>query len=159
MGNEEVQLSHVPELKIGVLGYLNRDGKTCMIIKDDPNHYMHGYCVAPGGKREPNETLVQAVIREVEEETGIVPINPKFKGTLSFPDYGKSPFGAEWLCFVFVFEDYTGIPLEIGAEGKVIFLDIEDLPKQKMWQGDEIFTPHVFSSGIFQFVFCSGMGA
>ncbi|MFA4986883.1 MAG: NUDIX domain-containing protein, partial [Candidatus Brocadiia bacterium] len=106
-------------LQIGVLSYLDKDGQTLLIRKDSPGHYMHGYCVAPGGKRKENEALHDACIRETHEETGIVPLNPVLKGVISFPDNGDSPFGMEWLCFVFVFNEYSGEMLRKGPEGAV----------------------------------------
>jgi len=136
-------------LEIGVLAYLQDGGRTCLIRKDKPGHYMHGFCVAPGGKRLPNESPEQAAARETEEETGLRPLDLRPKGMLHFPDYGDSPFGCEWLCFVYVFTRYEGEPLERGPEGEVFFPRIEELPDLPMYEGDHLFTPHVFRPGFF----------
>ncbi|GAB4163569.1 MAG: hypothetical protein Kow00107_10400 [Planctomycetota bacterium] len=139
----------VSVLKIGVLAYLNREGRTCMLMKRSPGHYMDGLCVAPGGKRLPNESLEEAAERETLEETGIRPLDLRLKGIIHFPDYGDSPFGAEWLCFVFTFTRYDGTPFSEGPEGKVVMPLISDLPNLPMWHGDRIFTPWVFEDGEF----------
>ena len=137
------------ELKIGVLGYFHRDGRTRMLKKREDGHYMDGHYVAPGGKREENESLEQALVREVREETGVTPTNYRLTGVLHFPDLGDSPFGAEWLCFVYVFSDYEGEFFSEGPEGEVVEVESSELAKLKMWPGDEIFTPHVFEAGVF----------
>lgn len=136
-------------LKIGVLSYLDKDGHTCMLLKDKPGHYMHGLFVAPGGKRKQNESLEAAAIRETFEETGICPRLVVPKGSLHFPDYGNSPFGAEWLCFVYSFSEYDGEPLKQGPEGEVHFPMISALEHLPMYKGDKLFTPFVFKSGYF----------
>ena len=58
------------------------------MMKRSPKSYEGGlWTAAPGGKLEPGETPLQAVIREVFEETGIHLTSPEFKGTyyLQFP--------------------------------------------------------------------------
>ncbi|MDZ7814815.1 MAG: NUDIX domain-containing protein [Planctomycetota bacterium] len=137
------------DLKVGVLGYLYSDGRTCMLKKRENGHYMDGHFVAPGGKREENESLEDALVREVREETGVTPTAFRLTGILHFPDSGDSPFGAEWLCFIYVFTEYEGEFFPDGPEGKVVQVGIEELGRLDMWPGDEIFTPHVFEDGVF----------
>jgi 8-oxo-dGTP diphosphatase len=136
--------------RIGVLGYLVSEGKTILLHKKQDGHYMDGYYVAPGGKRLPNEDPYDAVIREVREETGVTPINPVLRGILCFPDLGDSPFGGEWLCFVFTFSDYNGAIVETCPEGTIVIADINSLEFLPMWPGDRLFTPHVFSGNFFR---------
>ena len=136
-------------LKIGVLSYYHKDGRTLLLLKDKPGHYMHGCYVAPGGKRLPNESLETAAIRETAEETGVVPTDPKLKGFLHFPDFGDSPFGCEWLCFVYVFEEFSGKLFERGPEGPVVFVNVSEIVSLPMYPGDKLFTPYVFSPGLF----------
>ncbi len=138
-------------LKIGVLAYMHTgDGMTCLIRKDQPGHYMHGMFVAPGGKRMPNETPYAAAVRETTEEIGIAPLDLRLKGLLSFPDYGDSPFGAEWLCFVYSFAHWEGELLNKGPEGEVVIVQIASLSELHMWPGDHLFTPLVFKPGLFR---------
>ena len=63
--------SQSPRRPIAVIGVVTRDdGRTLMIRRaiDIPGA---GYWVPPGGKPEPGESLQQAVVREVHEETGL----------------------------------------------------------------------------------------
>lgn len=50
--------------------------------KDNPNNFG-----LPGGKVDPGETLQQAVIREIKEETGLDLIDPQM--VAEFPCYGE----------------------------------------------------------------------
>ena len=63
----------------------------CMITKDDKillqnrvKKDWQGYTL-PGGHIEPRESFVDAVIREMKEETGLTIKNPKLCGIKQFP--------------------------------------------------------------------------
>ena len=55
---------------IGVGGAVVRDDKLLFIRR--ASRHGHGNWQLPGGFIEPDETIEQAVVREVEEETGVV---------------------------------------------------------------------------------------
>lgn len=59
-----------------------------------------GYYVPVGGKLDPNETPLDAAIRETFEETGIRPDNFTYMGTL----FEVSPVDYNWLTFVYLAE-------------------------------------------------------
>lgn len=54
-----------------VLGIIN-DGKRTLLIKKNRPEWQKGFYNAIGGKIEPNETPLEAIKRETEEECGLV---------------------------------------------------------------------------------------
>ena len=71
-----------------------------------------GYTL-PGGHIEPGESVVDAVIREMKEETGLTVIKPKLCGIKQFPgDEGR------YLVFLFRSDSFEGV-LRSSAEGEM----------------------------------------
>ena len=54
---------------VGVGGVLNRDGRVLLIRRGKPP--LYGRWVVPGGTVELGESLEQALVREMREETGL----------------------------------------------------------------------------------------
>ena len=61
-------------MSVGVCGALVRDGRVLMVQQAYNNRYGKGagHWFVPGGYVKPGETLAEAVVREIHEETGIV---------------------------------------------------------------------------------------
>ena len=81
----------------------------CLIYKEDKyllqdriKNDWRGYTL-PGGHIEPNESIVDAVIREMKEETGLTIYNPKLCGVKQFPiDNGR------YIVFLFSANEFSG---------------------------------------------------
>ena len=108
-----------------------------------------GLWLAPGGKVEKNEAPLETAIREVNEETGLHISALELKAILSFPDQGDSPFGAEWHVFVFYTKTFSGTLMDSCAEGNPRWIPWNELLQLPMWEGDQLFTPHLFKPGCF----------
>lgn len=80
-----------------------------------------GYCF-PGGHVEPGESVVDSVIREMEEETGLRIEKPKLCGIKQFPIDG-----GRYLVFFFKTDSFSG-ELRSSEEGKVEWIHRKDLP-------------------------------
>ena len=89
-----------------VVGIVRRDGDVLMVRQAAPGESP--YWALPGGRVEPNEALVGALIREVREETGISLASPELL-------YVKQVLasGSDAISLVFVF---TGEPSSRGSK-------------------------------------------
>ncbi len=95
------------------------DGKR-VLLQDRVKEDWRGYAL-PGGHVEPGESFVDAVIREVKEETGLTVIRPKLVGVKQFPiEKGR------YVVLLFKAEEYAGILL-FSDEGRMEWVDYSRL--------------------------------
>jgi 8-oxo-dGTP diphosphatase len=131
-----------------VLSFIRTDGHVLLIEKK--RGLGGGKVNGPGGKLEDGETAYGAVLRETEEEVGLVPVNPTRVAELSFVFLN----GYSLRCDVFLAEDYRG-GLRETPEAKPFWTSVDRVPFDRMWQDDILWLPRVLKgdrlSGVFIF--------
>jgi mutator protein MutT len=131
----------MPELSIKNLCYIiNDNGEALLQYKR--RGFGAGKWNGPGGKVEPGETMEQAAIREVKEETGLSIRNLKKMAELEFVFIDKD----EWnqTVHVYLTEDYSG-EITAGDEGELKWFKLDEIPYDKMWVDDPYWLPDVLA--------------
>lgn len=97
------------------------------LLQDRVKKDWRGFTL-PGGHVEPGESIVDAVIREMKEETGLTVEHPKLCGVKQFPISGESGENGRYLVFLFVADKFSGEVIS-SEEGTMHWVKIEDLQK------------------------------
>lgn len=93
-----------------------------VLLQNRVKNDWKGYAL-PGGHVEPGESFVDAVIREMREETGLTVIAPKLAGVKQFPIEG-----GRYLVLLFRATRYTG-ELRSSEEGQMAWIARDRLPR------------------------------
>lgn len=111
-------MTRTENVELTVLCLVQKDGAYLLQnrIKED----WKGYTL-PGGHIERGESIVDAVIREMKEETGLTVRNPKLCGVKQFPiEDGR------YIVFLFRTDEFEG-ELVSSAEGEMRWVRREEL--------------------------------
>lgn len=115
---EEGNMSRTEMTELTVLCLIS-DGDKVLLqnrVKED----WKGYTL-PGGHVEPSESFVDAVIREMKEETGLDIKNPKLAGIKQFPIKD-----GRYIVFLFKTSEFSGT-VASSDEGQMEWVDINKL--------------------------------
>ena len=117
-----------------VICYIFKDDKVLLINKK--TGLGKGKVNAPGGRIEPAEMAIDAAAREVQEETGLTPLNLKEVGQLSF--IFKDGYSLRGI--VYFADDCTG---DMGEteEADPFWQSVDEIPYDKMWVDDKLWLP------------------
>lgn len=91
------------------------------LLQDRIKKDWQGYTL-PGGHVEAGESIVDAVVREIKEETGLMVLNPTLCGIKQFPIEG-----GRYLVFLFCADQFEG-ELSSSQEGMMYWIKKEELP-------------------------------
>ena len=107
-------------VELTVLCLIHKNGRC--LLQDRIKNDWKGYTL-PGGHIEPGESIVDAVIREMQEETGLTISHPHLCGVKQFPlEEGR------YIVFLFETEEFEG-DLRSSEEGTMHWIDERELSK------------------------------
>ena len=90
------------------------------LLQDRVKKDWRGYTL-PGGHIEPGESIVDAVVREMKEETGLMIKSPRLCGVKQFPIEG-----GRYIVFLFETDQFEGKVVD-SDEGKMHWVKISEL--------------------------------
>ena len=119
------------------LVYIERDNKYLMLHRTKEAGDMNeGKWMGVGGHLEPGETPVQALKREVREETGL---NVKKFHYLGILDFLNDQYPPERM-YLYKVTDFDGTLITCD-EGDLEWIDKDIVPTLPCWEGDKAFLP------------------
>lgn len=102
-----------------------RDGMGRVLVLDRKDKHWSGLAF-PGGHVEKGESLTDAIIREMREETGLTIRHPRLVGIKDWPDSA-----GRYIVLLYVAQEYEG-KLTSSAEGEVFWCPLEELKAREM---------------------------
>ncbi|MDC7226402.1 MAG: 8-oxo-dGTP diphosphatase [Spirochaetales bacterium] len=130
---EEVDWDSWKFTEQAVICYIKDNDKNQVLLINKKTGLGAGKVNAPGGRIEPGEMPLEAVVRECQEEVGLTPADPKHVGDLFFIfKNGHSLRG-----FVYTAEAFSGDMIETD-EAEPFWCDRERIPYDKMWADDAL---------------------
>lgn len=122
-------------VRLSTLCYIEKDHKYLMlhriVKKNDVNKDKW---IGVGGHFEEGESPEECVLREVKEETGYTLTSYRYRGLVTFVFADQE---VEYMS-LFTADGFEGEPIECN-EGVLEWVDIEDVWKLNLWEGDKIF--------------------
>lgn len=109
-------------VELTVLCLIEDDDK--ILLQNRVKKDWQGYAL-PGGHVEPGESFVNAVIREMKEETGLEVLNPKLVGVKQFPiESGR------YVVLLFKATQWVG-DIQSSEEGRIEWIEYGKLSQVK----------------------------
>lgn len=148
--SSESDLLNPAETIRAVICYLRRGDEFLLLLKAS-GRFGGGFWNGPGGKIKPGESPVEAVGREVLEETGLSVRNQSKVGHLEF-FFGPEKSKPDWTAEVFVTSEFDG-EIRESEEGKLRWFSKDKMPLDQMWEDDRYWLPALIEGKKFQGTF------
>lgn len=100
-----------------------------VLVQDKINRPDWKGITFPGGHVENAESIIDSTIREVKEETGLEIKNLQYCGLVNW--YNDKTH-ERWFIFLYKTNTFSGNMIEETHEGKVYWLDFDDLKKVRL---------------------------
>lgn len=121
-------------MKKTVLCYIKQNESFLMLFRNKKENDVNmGKWIGVGGHLEENETIIEALYREVKEETGLTLKDHYLHGEIYFQenDFKET-------MYLFSSSSFTGELIDCD-EGILKWIPINDLKQLPMWEGDYLF--------------------
>lgn len=123
------------------------DNQGNVLVEEKIVHNTKGL-IFPGGHVESNESVLNSMIREIQEETGLTISNLQFCGIKDWIEFD----GSRYMVFLYKTNTYSG-NIQPSSEGEIFWMPLEELKKKKtLWHLDmmlEIFCGTEYSELYF----------
>ena len=129
-------------VELTVLCLIHKNGR--YLLQDRIKNDWKGYTL-PGGHIEPGESIVDAVIREMQEETGLTIRHPHLCGVKQFPlEEGR------YIVFLFETEEFEG-DLRSSEEGTMHWIEEKELSKVNLVENFGDLIEVMLNAGLTEF--------
>ena len=123
-----------------VVCHLKKDNCYLLMYRNKKKHDInHNKWIGVGGKVEEGETIDEAAIREVKEETGYDVHSLKCAGEVLFIDDDLY-----MMMYVYEIEDFSGEQIDCN-DGELKWIPLTEIYNYPMWEGDKAFLPKLIN--------------
>lgn len=124
--------------------YIEQDGKYLMLHRiKKKNDGNHDKWIGIGGHFEDGESPEECLLREVQEETGLILTSWQFRGIVTF----RQGDWKEYMC-LYTADEFTGELIEC-SEGELCWVDKYEIDDLQSWIGDRIFNRLILEDAPF----------
>lgn len=116
-------MERTEKVELTALCLIDKDDK--ILLQDRVKNDWKGFTL-PGGHIEIGESIVDAIIREMKEETGLTVVNPKLCGVKQFPIRDGKYENGRYLVFLFRANEFYG-DIVSSEEGRMHWVSKEEL--------------------------------
>ncbi len=122
-------------MKNTTLVYIEQDDSYLMLLRNKKeNDENQGKWIGVGGHFEENESPEDCMLREVREETGLIPDDYRLRGVITFV---SDRFEGEYM-YLFTASSFRG-RLKECREGELHWIPRDRIFDLNLWEGDRAF--------------------